>query len=125
MSDRAASSRGQAGKRLPENPIIQQTSKALEEFFTTALSELETKMKDVLQPRPGSRPVNLPIQLLTEQMIRELSENVRRVLGTAAAPDLPASAAAKDDPDLRASTAAKDRRGARRPPRRRPSGRQQ
>ncbi len=38
--------------------IIQQTSKALEEFFTTALSDLETKMKDVLQPRPGAKPVN-------------------------------------------------------------------
>lgn len=112
MSDRA-SSRGQASRSLPENPIIQQTSKALEEFFTTALSDLETKMKDVLQPRPGAKPVNWPIQLLTEQMIRELSANVRRVLGTATAPD------------LGASTADKDHRDARQRARRKPAGRRQ
>lgn len=103
MSDRMASSRGPARKPLPENPIIQQTSKALEEFFTTALAELETKMKGVLQPRTGAKPVNWPIQLLTEQMISELSENVRRVLGT--------------------GTTAKDHHAARLPARRKPSGR--
>ncbi len=113
MGDRTASSRGQAGKRLPENPIIQQTSKALEEFFVTTLGELETKMKDVLQPRPGTKPLNGPLQLLTEQMIRELSENVRRVLGTATAPDLDSNSATRVD------------RPARRPARRKPSGRQQ
>lgn len=123
MSDRTASSRGPARKPLPENPIIQQTSKALEEFFTTALAELETKMKGVLQPRTGAKPVNWPIQLLTEQMIRELSENVRRVLGTGRTPDLGASPAAKDNPDVGAGTTAKDHHAARRPARRKPSGR--
>lgn len=123
MSDRTASSRGPARKPLPENPIIQQTSKALEEFFTTALAELETKMKGVLQPRTGAKPVNWPIQLLTEQMIRELSENVRRVLGTGTTPDLGASPAAKDNPDVGAGTTAKDHHAARWPARRKPSGR--
>lgn len=112
MSDRTGS-REQASRRLPENPIIQQTSKALEEFFTAALGDLETKMKDVLQPRPGAKPVNWPIQLLTEQMIRELSENVRRVLGTTKAPD------------LGSSPADKDHRDARRRARRKPAGRRQ
>ncbi len=123
MSNRTASSRGPARKPLPENPIIQQTSKALEEFFTTALAELETKTKGVLQPRTGAKPVNWPIQLLTEQMIRELSENVRRVLGTGATPDLGASPAAKDNPDVGAGTTPKDHHAARRPARRKPSGR--
>ncbi|HXW40601.1 MAG TPA: hypothetical protein VEK75_05330 [Xanthobacteraceae bacterium] len=124
MSD-GAGSRGQGGKPLPENRIVRQTSKALEEFFATALSDLETKLKHVLQPTPGAEPTNGPLQLLTEQMIRELSANVRRVLGTAKAPDPGVSTAAKDAPDLRTSPANHNRGKGRRRARRKRSGRRQ
>jgi len=120
-----ADSRGQAGKPLPENPIVQQTSKALEQFFTTALSDLETKLKQVLQSNPGAAPLNGPLQLLTEQMIRELSENVRRVLGSAKAPDPGASTAAKDAANPGASPADHNRGNEQRRARRKPSSRRQ
>ncbi|MGD0333831.1 MAG: hypothetical protein ABSA90_11320 [Xanthobacteraceae bacterium] len=87
MSDGTSSSRQQAGGSVPERPIVQATAKAIEQFFVAALAELETKMKDALQTKPDAGPLNGPLQLLTEQMTRELSENVRRVLRTTAPPD--------------------------------------
>ena len=74
-------------KRVPENPIIQVASKALEKFVVKAFGELEAKLPQTLQPgSDGERP-NWQLRLLTDFMIRQLRESVSRALGTTTAGD--------------------------------------
>lgn len=67
---------------MPQNPIVQSASKAIEQFFLTAIADLETKMKDALQPQADTKPLNGLIAELTENMIRQLSDSVSKALGT-------------------------------------------
>ncbi len=84
-SDQASGSRNSLRARVPQNPIIQVASKALEKFIVKAFGELQAKLPHTLQPgADGERP-NLQLRLLTDFMIRQLRESVSRALGTTTA----------------------------------------
>ena len=85
-SDQASGSRNSLRARVPQNPIIQVASKALEKFIVKAFGELQARLpRAPCGPGLTANGPNLQLRLLTDFMIRQLRESVSRRLGTTTA----------------------------------------
>lgn len=106
MSDGPSGPRDQ--QPLPGDPLIEHTSAALEKFFEKALADLQKKMELQLQPGPDASPLKGLAWELTQDMIRQLSANVKSAFPSP--PPAPPSGpgGAKDD-DRRAGRPARDK----------------